>query len=54
FKHGGAMVSDKHSGFVVNFHNATCQDVLELIDIIRDTVKDKFGVELKPEVRIIK
>lgn len=53
-KHGGAMVSDKHAGFVVNWNNATCRDVLELIDIIRDTVLDKFGVLLIPEVRIIK
>ncbi len=48
---GGAMVSPKHSGFIVNNDNASCDDVLKLIEHIKSTVKDKFGVELECEVR---
>lgn len=50
---GGAQVSDKHCGFVVNIDNASCKDVLELISIIQKTVKDNFGVDLEPEIKII-
>ncbi len=49
----GAMVSDKHSGFLVNFDNACCEDVLELMRIVISTVYDKFGVMLEPEIKII-
>ena len=52
-KCGGAMVSDKHCGFVVNYDNATCKDVLELIEKIQGIVEEKFGVRLEPEVKII-
>ncbi len=51
--HGGAQVSEKHCGFVVNIDNATCNDVLNLISIIQKTVRDKFNVELEPEIKII-
>lgn len=54
YKCGGAMVSDKHSGFVINFSGATCKDVLSLIEHVQNTVMDKFGVMLEPEVKIIK
>lgn len=50
---GGAAVSEKHAGFVVNNGGATAKDVLELIEHIQKTVKEKFGVELEPEVRLI-
>lgn len=50
---GGAKISDKHSGFIINTGNATCKDVLELIKYIQSTVKDRFNVELEPELRII-
>ncbi len=50
---GGAQVSLKHAGFIVNTGDATAQDVLDLIDRIRDTVREKFGVELEPEIRLI-
>lgn len=50
---GGAQISDKHCGFIVNLGNATSQDVLDLIRHIRKTVFDKTGVLLEPEVRII-
>jgi len=50
---GGAQVSDKHSGFVVNKGDASCEDVLALIEYIRKTVLDKTGITLEPEVKII-
>ncbi len=53
FSIGDAEVSKKHCGFVVNKGNATCSDVLTLMKHIRKTVKDKFGYELEPEVKII-
>lgn len=53
FTIGGAAVSQKHSGFVINTGNATAQDVLDVIKHVQDEVKNQFGVELKTEVRII-
>ncbi len=50
---GGAMVSKKHSGFIINYENATTSDILELIAIVKDTVKEKYGVELATEVKTI-
>ena len=50
---GGAAVSQKHSGFVINKGGATAKDILDLIAHIQDEVKRQFGVELHPEVRII-
>jgi UDP-N-acetylmuramate dehydrogenase len=50
---GGAQVSEKHSGFVVNTGGATAQDVLDLIEYIQKTVYDKFNVSLETEVRLI-
>ena len=51
---GGAMVSEKHAGFVINYNNATFADVTGLMDVIRKTVFEKHGVELEPEVEILK
>ncbi len=50
---GGAQVSEKHAGFIVNTGGATCRDVLELMDIVRETVLKETGIELEPEVRVI-
>ncbi len=47
---GGAQVSEKHCGFVINKDNATCNDVLELVDKIKNTVFERFGVMLEPEI----
>lgn len=49
---GGAQVSEKHAGFVVNKGGASADDVLKLIAHIQKTVKEKFGVDLEPEVRL--
>ena len=53
FTLGGAAVSKKHSGFVINKGGATAKDILDLIHHIQAEVKKQFGVELHPEVRII-
>lgn len=50
---GGAQVSQKHAGFIINAGGATAADVLGLIGEVQRRVFDKFGVELHPEVRII-
>ena len=50
---GGAMVSEKHAGFVINYDNATANDILNLMDHIKSEVYMRFGVELEPEVKII-
>lgn len=47
---GGAMVSEKHAGFVINYKNATCEDVKKLMEHIRETVLKAESVELQPEV----
>ena len=53
YKIGGAEVSTLHAGFVVNDGNATSEDILKLIKYIQNKVKNEFGVELEPEVKII-
>lgn len=50
---GGAQVSTKHSGFIVNIDNASCKDVLDLVQIVKDTVMDKYGVQLEREIKLI-
>lgn len=50
---GGAQVSEKHAGFIVNTGGATAADVLALIERVQDEVERAFGVLLEPEVRII-
>ena len=50
---GGAQVSEKHAGFVINTGGATCRDILTLIRLVRDTVRQQTGVELEPEVRLL-
>ncbi len=54
YRVGGAMVSDKHSGFVVNAGGATAADVLQLIQDVHDKVYAMEGVHMEPEVRIWK
>lgn len=50
---GGAKVSEKHAGFVVNIGDATAADVLNLIHHVQQTIKERFDVDLFPEVRVI-
>lgn len=49
---GGAQVSSKHAGFIVNTGGATAADVLALIEQVQEEVFSRFGVRLEPEVRI--
>ncbi|AQR97928.1 UDP-N-acetylmuramate dehydrogenase [Clostridium saccharoperbutylacetonicum] len=53
FTIGGACVSEKHAGFVINKGNGTAKDVLAVIYHVKDEVKRQFGVDLYPEVRIL-
>ena len=50
---GGAQVSEKHAGFVINVGGATCEDVKELIAKVQREVYQASGVMLEPEVKII-
>lgn len=50
---GGACVSEKHAGFIVNRGGATCADVLALIEIIQQCVKERFGVLLECEIQTL-
>lgn len=54
YRIGGAMVSEKHAGFVINYDNATTEDILNLITYIQKTVKEKTGVTLETEVKILR
>ena len=50
---GGAQVSEKHAGFIINIGGATCEDVLRLIETVRETVFRQTGVILEPEIRTL-
>ena len=54
YRHGGAAVSEKHCGFVVNLGGATCADVLALCEEVRAIVKEKTGYDLEKEIRVVK
>ncbi|WP_435376066.1 UDP-N-acetylmuramate dehydrogenase [Blautia aquisgranensis] len=53
YRVGGAQVSEKHCGFVINAGNATAKDVRTLMDNVRDIVYEKYGVTLEPEVKFL-
>ncbi len=50
---GGASVSDLHTNFIINTDNATSKDIRNLINLVRETVFEKFGIELEPEVKMV-
>ncbi len=54
FSIGGAQVSEKHAGFIINTGDATSADIIALIEHVQNTVLEKTGVSLEPEIRIIK
>ncbi len=54
YRLGHAMISDKHCGFLINDGGATCKEVEELIKHVQKVVKEKYQVELEPEVKILK
>ena len=51
---GGAQVSEKHAGFIINRGGATCADVLELVDRVKEEVLRQTGVELEMEVKVLR
>ncbi len=53
FRIGGAQVSEKHSGFIVNTGGATCRDVLALIEEVQQRVQAHSGIVLEPEIRFL-
>lgn len=50
---GGAKISEKHAGFVINTDNATAQDVLDLVKYVKDTIYKKFGKKIELEIKIL-
>jgi len=50
---GGAMVSEKHAGFIVNYDHASCQNVMDLVKHIQNTVYTQTGVKLESEIKLI-
>ena len=53
YRIGGAEVSEKHAGFIINRDSGTASDIINLIEYVRETVKNNTGVTLEPEVKII-
>lgn len=53
YRYGGAQVSEKHCGFVINAGDATAQDVIQLMKNVREKVYEEFQVELEPEVKMV-
>ena len=53
YKVGGAEISTKHAGFIINTGNATAQDILDLIEITKRKVYEKFGKQIKLEIQVI-
>lgn len=53
FSVGGAQVSEKHAGFIINRGGATAEDVRRLIDTIRSEITRRFGVDIEPEIRYV-
>lgn len=50
---GGAAVSEQHANFIVNIKDAKAEDVLQLMQLCQKSVKEKFGIELKSEIRLV-
>jgi UDP-N-acetylmuramate dehydrogenase len=50
---GGAMISQKHANFILNFNRATAKDVVELINIIKKKVRDRYRINLREEIKIV-
>ena len=52
-KIGGAMISDKHANFIINPGDAKARDVLKLINLVKEKVKEKYQIELVEEIQIL-
>ena len=53
FSIGGAKVSEKHANFIINYDHATSEDIKNLIEYVKDKVRDKYQVELKVEQEFV-
>ncbi|WP_067620751.1 UDP-N-acetylmuramate dehydrogenase [Alicyclobacillus acidiphilus] len=53
FEHGGAQISEKHANFIINVKDAKAEDVLWLIRYAQNTIREKYGIELETEVRVL-
>lgn len=53
YRHGGAMVSEKHAGFVINYDHATSDDIFAVIQKVQETIYEREGIHIQREVRII-
>ena len=53
FSIGGAKISEKHANFIVNYNNATSDDIVNLINYIKEKVKEKYNIELKVEQEFV-
>lgn len=53
FQIGGAKVSEKHAGFIINYNNAKAKDVIDLIKYVKEKVYEKYGIKIKEEIRIV-
>jgi len=51
---GGAQISEKHAGFIINKDNATAEDVIKLMEYTKEQIYNKFGKIIEPEIEIIK
>lgn len=53
FTVGGARVSDKHANWIINTGNATAQDILQVMEHVESSVRERFGIQLEREVRVL-
>ncbi len=53
FSIGGAKISEKHAGFIINYNNATAKDVLNLIKYVKDKIYEKYKIKIEEEVKIV-
>ena len=53
YRIGGAMVSEKHANFIINYDNATSADIKNLIDYVHDRVMDEYNIDLKIEQEFV-
>ena len=51
---GGAKISEKHANFIINYNNATSEDIIKLIELIKNKIKKNYNIDLVLEQEIIK
>lgn len=53
YKIGGAKISEKHAGFIVNEKNAKAKDVLDLINYVKEKINEKYGIKIEEEIKVL-